>query len=125
MMVWASTAGRDILEPRSAHAISETLEFVVDPRETRMYADLGDAAFKFATDPMTLNSHSWGVDPTKYMTDLGLASMYELTSTSYEPEGEHLAFAASVEGRCSTSSRDSFPCYPFFGTQFHPEKTMT
>jgi hypothetical protein len=55
---------------------------------------------------MTLNSHNWGVDPVKFITDAGLASMYKLTSISYEPEGEHRPFAATVEGKK----------YPFFGT---------
>ena len=115
MMVWASSVGQAIWEPYSAHAISETLQFVVDPRSTEMFGDLGDAAFKFETTPMTLNSHNWGVDPVKFITDDGLASMYKLTSISYEPEGEHRPFAATVEGNK----------YPFFGTQFHPEKTIT
>ena len=64
---------------------------------------------------MTLNSHNWGVDPVKFITDSGLASMYELTSISYEPEGEHRPFAATVEGKK----------YPFYGTQFHPEGTIS
>jgi len=49
MMIWASSVGRDVLEPYSAHAISETLQFVVDPRSTKMFEDLGDEAFKFET----------------------------------------------------------------------------
>ena len=48
-MIWASSVGRDVLEPYSAHAISETLQFVVDPRSTKMFEDLGDEAFKFET----------------------------------------------------------------------------
>jgi gamma-glutamyl hydrolase len=114
MMIWASSVGRDILESYSAHAISETLQFVVDPRSTKMFGDLGDEGFKFETEAMTLNSHNDGIDPVKFITDDGLASMYKLTSISYEPEGEHRPFTASVEGKK----------YPFFGTQFHPEKTM-
>ena len=71
-----------------------------------MFADMGDAAFKFETDAMTLNSHGWSVDPAKFITDDGLASMYTLTSISYEPYGDHRPFAATVEGKK----------YPFFGT---------
>jgi gamma-glutamyl hydrolase len=78
-----------------------------------MFSDLGDEAFKFETEEMTLNSHSYGVDPAKYLTDKGLASMYKLTSISYEPEEPFRPFAATVEGRK----------YPFMATQFHPEKT--
>lgn len=71
-----------------------------------MFGDLGDQAFNFETQALTYNSHKWGVDPVKFITDDGLASMYRLTSISYEPEGEHKPFAASVEGKK----------YPFFGT---------
>ena len=115
MMVWASSDGRDVMEEYNAHAISETLQFVVDPRTTEMFGDLGDDAFKFETKAMTLNSHSFGIDPVKFITDKGLASMYKLTSISYEPEGDKRPFTASVEGKK----------YPFFATQFHPEKTTT
>ena len=38
--------------------------------------------------------------------------MFTLTSVSFEPEGDHRPFAASMESEK----------YPFFGTQFHPEK---
>jgi gamma-glutamyl hydrolase len=41
--------------------------------------------------------------------------MFTLTSVSYEPEGEHKQFAATMESGQ----------YPLFGTQFHPEKTLT
>ena len=71
-----------------------------------MFGELGQEAYQFATNAMTLNSHNWGVDPIKFITDPGLASMYRLTSISYEPEGEHKPFAATVEGKK----------YPFFGT---------
>jgi hypothetical protein len=71
-----------------------------------MFGDLKDQAFQFETQAMTYNSHNWGVDPVKFITDDGLFSMYEVTSISYEPEGEHRPFAASVEGKK----------YPFFGT---------
>jgi len=106
MMVWASSDGRDVLGTFNAHAISETLKFVVDPRTTKMFGDLGDDALKFETEAMTLNSHSFGIDPVKFITDPGLSAMYKLTSISYEPEGEHRPFTASVEGKK----------YPFFGT---------
>lgn len=58
MMVWASSDGRDVLGTYNAHAISETLQFIGDPKQTEMFADLGDAVYTFETEPMTLNSHS-------------------------------------------------------------------
>ena len=115
MMIWASSVREDVLEPRNAHGISLPLKFVVDPATTYMFEDLGQAAYKFESEAMSYQSHSYGVDPTKFVTDAGLASMYRLTSINYEPDGQHLPFAATVEGIK----------YPFYATQFHPEKTFT
>ena len=114
MMEIASTAGTGLLESYSAHAISLPLSFLVPPEETKMFADLGSQAYKFEQDDLTLNSHSYGVDPNKFTTDAGLASMYKLTSVSYEPDGKKRPFAATVEGKN----------YPFYGTAFHPEKAL-
>ncbi len=61
---------------------------------------------------MTYNSHHWGADPAIFETDAKLKEMFEVTSVSYLPD-DGRAFVATVE---STK-------YPFFGTQFHPEKT--
>ena len=62
-----------------------------------------------------MNSHSYGLDPAKFDTDEGLGGMFKLTSISYEPEGEQRPFTATMES----------DKYPLFGTQFHPEKTIT
>ena len=58
MLIWASDRGLDILEPYAAHAISLPLDFTVDPLQTDMFGALGEDAYKFATDSLTLNSHS-------------------------------------------------------------------
>jgi gamma-glutamyl hydrolase len=61
---------------------------------------------------LTYNSHQWGVDPSVFETDAGLKEIFEVTSVSYLPDNGK-PFVASVESHK----------YPFFGTQFHPEKT--
>lgn len=107
MMIWASSVGtKDIWDSYIVHDISLPLKFVVDPTKTAMFGDLGKDSYLFEKEGMTLNSHNWGVDPQKFVTDEGLASSYKLTSISFEPEGEKRPFAASVEHLK----------YPFFGT---------
>eukprot|EP00350_Pseudokeronopsis_sp_OXSARD2_P009964 CAMPEP_0170549790 /NCGR_PEP_ID=MMETSP0211-20121228/7942_1 /TAXON_ID=311385 /ORGANISM="Pseudokeronopsis sp., Strain OXSARD2" /LENGTH=106 /DNA_ID=CAMNT_0010856025 /DNA_START=601 /DNA_END=921 /DNA_ORIENTATION=- len=60
---------------------------------------------------MTLNSHSKGVSPSVFEeTEVG--AFYWATSVSIDDEGE--PFVATLE---------AFD-YPFFGTQFHPEKVL-
>jgi gamma-glutamyl hydrolase len=61
---------------------------------------------------MTYNSHDYGIDPSKFETDEGLKSMFEVTALHHLPD-TGAAFVASIES----------PKYPFFGTQFHPEMT--
>lgn len=68
MLIWASDAGHDILDDYVAHE-SLTLEFVVPPEQTTMFREMGDDAYKFTEDAMTLNSHSYSVDPNSFTTD--------------------------------------------------------
>lgn len=117
MLIWASDRDRDILETYNAHAISLTLDFVVEPSTSKLWSDLGDDAYKFENTAMTLNSHSFGVNPESFVSDASLGSFYKLTSVSYEPNNvpeDARPFAATIEANN----------YPFFGTQFHPEKTI-
>ncbi len=64
----------------------------------------------FEDHNVTYNSHHWSMNPDKFNTDKGLASMFKLTGISHMPNGT--AIVASIESEQ----------YPFFGTQFHPEK---
>jgi gamma-glutamyl hydrolase len=114
MAIWASTDGtHDVLSPLEAHGVSLPLEFTVQPELTKMFKDLPTAHI-FEEYDITYNSHGWGLDPKKFDTDEGLASIFHATSISYSTD-THEPFVATME---STE-------YPFYGTQFHPEKTIT
>ena len=47
MMIWASDIGADIIQSYIAHDISLNLDFTVDPSTSKMWAGLGDDAYKF------------------------------------------------------------------------------
>lgn len=79
-----------------------------------MFSDIGEAATAFERLPLAFNSHTNGIHPDRFLVDDGLGSMFKVTSVSYVP-GTGEAFVASMES----------DQYPFFGTQFHPEKTTT
>jgi gamma-glutamyl hydrolase len=85
------------------------LQFLVDPRTTKMYRSLKDQAFLFDDHNYTYNGHNWGIPPEKFVSDSGLAGMFKPTAISYMPDGR--AFVASMES----------PKYPIMGTLFHPE----
>lgn len=114
MAIWASDEGSDVLTTLQAHNVNLPLEFIGEADNNRMFADLGAEAYGFEDLAIALNSHTFGVSPDKFKTDAGLASIFHPTSVSYTTDDAHLPFVASME-----SSE-----YPFFGTQFHPEKAV-
>lgn len=114
LAIITSDAGNDILTYAPAFDVSLPLEFIGDPDSSKMFGDLGWQAEGFAELPITLNNHVGGVAPERFLTDAGLSSFFHPTSISYSPEEGHLPFTATME---------SYK-YPFFGTQFHPEKVL-
>lgn len=117
MAIWAADRGVDILETYNAHAISLKLEFVTDPSTSSMWSDMGSNAYNFEKEAMTLNSHSWGINPDSFVTDAGFGNFYRLTSVTYEPGN------TPADARPFTATMEAIN-YPFFGTQFHPEKQI-
>jgi len=112
MLSYVADDGWNVMGSYEMDYGSLELDFLVDPRDTQMFGQLGNDAFFFEDNAFTYNSHHWGVDPELFETDQGLKDMYYVTAISYLPS-DGRPFVASVE------SKD----YPFFGTQFHPEKT--
>jgi len=76
-----------------------------------MYNWLREDAFNFENYNLTYNSHTWGMNPLKFHNDTNLTRFFNLTAISYMPDGR--PFVASIESEK----------YPFFMTQFHPEKS--
>ena len=77
-----------------------------------MFSILGDDAHVFENYKITYNHHSWGVSQDTFKNDKGLSSIFTPTSISYDDDG--VPFVASMESKK----------YPFFATQFHPEKAQ-
>jgi gamma-glutamyl hydrolase len=113
LAMYSADAGKDILTRREAHDISLTIDFL-DDEVDQMFEELGAQKEAFEELAITLNSHSWSIVPESFETDAGLAAIFHPTSLSYTPDEEHLPFVATME-----SSK-----YPFFGSQFHPEKHL-
>jgi gamma-glutamyl hydrolase len=110
MVSYVSDEGWNVLNVYDLDSASLSLDFVVDPSSTKMYEWLGPEAYLFEDHNCTYNSHHWSMNPDKFNTDKGLMSMFKLTAVSYMPDGRPIV--ASIESEK----------YPFFGTQFHPEK---
>ena len=80
---------------------------------TKMFSDMANPEY-FSEEGMTLNHHSYGLSVDIFSEDAGLGAMFTPTSTSTDP----------VSGDTFVATMES-PDYPFFGTQFHPEKVLT
>ena len=111
MVSYVADEGWKVLDVYDLDSASLTLDFVVDPLSTKMFQWLGNEAYLFNDHNVTYHSHHWSMNPDKFNTDKGLASMFKLTGISYMPD----------DGRPIVASVESEQ-YPFFGTQFHPEK---
>lgn len=112
MVSYVSDEGWDVLSVYDLDSASLAVEFVVDPQTTKLYQWLGAEAYLFEDHNVTYNSHHWSMNPDKFKTDKNLSAMFTLTGISYMPEPDGRPIVASIESEK----------YPFFGTQFHPEK---
>lgn len=104
--MFASTEEETVLTKLTSYDTSLPLKFTA--RRTKMF---GNSVERFEGGHIAYNSHTWAIDPTKFITDTGLKKMFRMTSTNHDPK-HNSTFAATIEGRS----------YPFFGTLFHPEK---
>lgn len=112
LAIFASDSGHPLSNLESTEH-SLTLDFLVDPTETKMFSEIADPAY-YGVEAMTFNHHSYGVSLQEFTDDKGLGAMFTPTSLSTDPDTGD-TFVATMES----------PNYPFFGTQFHPEKVLT
>eukprot|EP00347_Sterkiella_histriomuscorum_P009680 403340286 len=112
LAMYTSDDSDTVLERFAADDESYSVKFLVDPKTTKMFQILGSDANVFENYNITYNHHSWGVGPDRFKTDKGLSSIFYPTSISYDNNG--VPFVSSMESKK----------YPFFGTQFHPEKAQ-
>ena len=110
---FAATSGNPLTRLVSNEQ-SLKLDFLVSkPEETVMFGAIDDPSY-YSQEAMTFNHHTYGVALSAFSEDEGLADMFTPTSTSTDP----------VSGDTFVATFES-PDYPFFGTQFHPEKVLT
>eukprot|EP00349_Pseudokeronopsis_sp_Brazil_P008660 CAMPEP_0202965632 /NCGR_PEP_ID=MMETSP1396-20130829/9539_1 /ASSEMBLY_ACC=CAM_ASM_000872 /TAXON_ID= /ORGANISM="Pseudokeronopsis sp., Strain Brazil" /LENGTH=183 /DNA_ID=CAMNT_0049688405 /DNA_START=218 /DNA_END=769 /DNA_ORIENTATION=+ len=105
MSSYAADEGWDIVGDFFIDSSSLELEFLKDPRDSRMFEWLGDSAFFFEDHLLAYNSHFHGISPSFFESDQSLHETFEVLAVSYMPD-DGRAFVAAVEGRE----------YPFFAT---------
>ena len=98
------------MSDRSANHTNLAIEFLVPTEETRMWSGLGADAYKFAEQNLTFHGHLFGLDPQMFLHDENVKNLYTPTTLGYDKYGE--PFVNTYESKR----------YPFYGSQFHPEK---
>jgi len=112
LTAFTADMGDKAIDAIKALHISLPLTFTADPPSTRMYEGLGMSAWEFQNNSFTYNAHNYGVHPETFEKDAGLKNFWDVTSISFTPDAAKTPFVASIEAKK----------YPFFATQYHPEK---
>jgi len=110
---FAANQGFDIVSDQDSHHVELTLDWLQDPLTTKMFEDAEEYVSDFQTIPFAFQSHSHGLSTQAFKLDRGLAAMFTPTSTSTDPNSGD-TFVSTMEAKD----------YPFFATQFHPEKVL-
>lgn len=109
----SSDHGKDLLESVVAKYVSMPLEFVVNPKDTRMFRDFPNKDLDLlSTKNATFHFHDFGITVDRYNSDKQLKSFWRLTTVGTVPTTGQ-KFVTTLEARH----------YPFYLTMFHPEKT--
>lgn len=111
LLAMISSRDMDILEREEADDISMPLNFTAAARQSRMFADAPQWLMDiFATKPVTMNFHHWGVGVKRWYQNQNLADFYDVLSVNDDIHGS--TFISTVEAKK----------YPIYGLQWHPEK---
>ncbi|XP_024910531.1 gamma-glutamyl hydrolase-like [Cynoglossus semilaevis] len=86
------------------------LNFTKEAKGSRMFSGFPDELIQeLASKPLALHSHKWSVTSRVFYTDHTLSTFYRAITTNWDEKQEYVS---TLEGYR----------YPFYGTQWHPEK---
>lgn len=104
-------AGSNILSGTDSENITLILNFKDGYKKSQIYQDLPtDLETFLSTVPSTGNFHDWSVTVKSFNNNENMTDFYDILSTSVDRNG--IEFVSTMEGKH----------YPFFSTQWHPEK---
>lgn len=104
------TCGEMVLSHTDTKNVSLPLNFTDEIKDSRMFKGFPAELMKdLASEPLTENSHQWSLALSTYNTNEELKMFYRALSTNTDGRIE---FVSTVEAYD----------YPFYGTQWHPEK---
>jgi len=109
----ALTAQEDVISKVDAENYTVPLNLTKDAFKSRMFQNMDKELLQsLMFEDVALNMHNMGVRPSVYSTNKNLNVMFRVLSTNHDRQGKE--FVSTVEGIS----------YPFYGTQWHPEKNI-
>ena len=105
------TGGTEILSHTNSENITLTLDFQEGYKQSEIFRDISPELEQFlSTVPITANFHHWSVTVKSFNQNKKMKDFFNVLSTSVDRNGTE--FVSTMEGKH----------YPFFSTQWHPEK---
>uniref|UniRef100_A0A3Q3W8L1 folate gamma-glutamyl hydrolase n=1 Tax=Mola mola TaxID=94237 RepID=A0A3Q3W8L1_MOLML len=104
------TSGQWLMTSTNTDKLSLPLNFTKDAAASRMFKDFPPDLMKdLASEPLTANIHNWSLALSTYNKNEALRKFYKVLSTN-------------TDGRIEFVSTMEAYDYPFYATQWHPEK---
>jgi gamma-glutamyl hydrolase len=105
------TGGTEILSKTDSQNITLTLQFQEGYQQSEIFQDMSPELEQYlGTVPITANFHDWSVTVKSFDKSEKMKNFFDVLSTSVDRNGTK--FVSTMEGKK----------YPFFTTQWHPEK---
>ena len=106
-----TSGSSDVLSQCDSDNLNIPLNFTTSYRNSRLFAEISVDLAKFMSSmPTTLNLHHFGVYESTFKTNKRLSAFFHVLSTNFDRKGNK--FISTIEA----------VKYPFYGTQWHPEK---
>ena len=101
----------DVLGHFSADDVADKLKFIGDPRKSKYFKSMdSNLLYEVQKLNITYNHHSRGISRDMFKKYKELDEAFKVTSVSFDTKG--VEYVATMEHKK----------YPFYGTQYHPEK---
>ncbi|XP_036377002.1 gamma-glutamyl hydrolase [Megalops cyprinoides] len=104
------TSGKFLLSHTNTTGVALPLVFTKDSRNSRLFRNFPtDILEALASEPLTENSHQWSLTMKSYNKSEELRMFYKVLTTNFDGKVEFVSTMEAYE-------------FPFYGTQWHPEK---
>ncbi|XP_061096302.1 gamma-glutamyl hydrolase [Conger conger] len=104
------TSGKVLLTATNTSGVALPLIFTNDSAESRLFSGFpADVISALASEPITENSHQWSLTTESYNKSMELRDFYSVLTTNNDGNVEFVSTMEAYD-------------FPFYGTQWHPEK---